>query len=132
MFLVCPKNLQKDSCGLVDLPKFRDLTLEILDSLVDSLLTGGWKETFKNKVDSNAFYGIQLEVRSRRSNSHNQYVLERRSFDAMRLEIIQALRNFLEEQLRLEDDLGDVLNSLSTDKISQLSDEQIRLVQHQS
>ena len=95
-----------------------------------SPLTGGWEETFKNKVDSNTFYGIQLEVRSRRSNSHNQYVSERRSFDAVRLEIIQALRNFLEERLRLKDDLGDVLNSFSKDKISQLSDEQISLVQH--
>ena len=47
----------------------------------------------------------------------------------MRLEIIQAL-SFLEERLRLEDDLSDVLNSLLTAKISQLYDEQIKLVQH--
>ena len=96
------KKLQKDSCGLADFPKFRDDTLEQLDSLVHSSLTGGWEETFKNNVDSNTFYGIYLEVRSRRSNSHNQYVSERRSFDAVRLKITQALRNFLEEQLRLE------------------------------
>ena len=44
-----PKNLQKDSCGLTDLPKFTDYTLEQLDSLVHSPLT---EETFKNKVDS--------------------------------------------------------------------------------
>ena len=62
------------------------------------------KKLLKNKVDSNTFYGIYLEVRSRRSNSHNQYVSERRSFDAVRLKITQALRNFLEEQLRLEND----------------------------
>ena len=51
------KNLQKDSRGLADVPKFTDYTLEQLDSLVHSPLT---EETFKNEVDSNTFYGIQF------------------------------------------------------------------------
>jgi len=87
---------------LSDLLKLKERTIRELESLQTEPLTGGWEETFVGKVDSeNHFFDIDLQESRRRTNSHNLYVPDTRSFAAVHTEIIQSLRNFLEERLSI-------------------------------
>ena len=123
------KNLQKDTCVLSDLPKLKERTIRELESLQTEPLTGGWEETFVGKVDSeNRFFDIDLQESRRRTNSHNLYVPDTRSFAAVRTEIIQSLRNFLEERLSMEDELGCVLETLRPENLSNLSKEKVKAI----
>lgn len=124
------KSLQKDTCMLSELRKLKDRTIKELESLKDESLTGGWEETFNSKVDSeNKFYGIQLEHSWRRTNSVNLYVPDSRSFAAVRTEIVESLRNFLDERLSIDDELIDVVEALTPQNFSTISKEKVKAVQ---
>ena len=116
------KSLQKDTCNLGDLRTLKERTIKELESLRDESLTGGWEETFVSKIDSgNKFYGIQLEESRQRTSPVNLYVPDGRSFTAIRTEIIESLRNFLDERLSIDDKVMDVVEALSPQNLSKLT-----------
>ena len=124
------KSLQKDTCMLSELRKLKDKTIKELESLKDESLTGGWEEMLISNIDSeNKFYGIQLDESRRRTSSVNLYVPDRRSFSAIRTEIVDSLRNFLDECLSIDDELTDVVGVLSPQNFSKLSKENVKAVQ---
>ena len=106
-----------------------DLRKEQSRNLKKESLTGGWEDSFVSKVDvQNKFYDIQLEVSSRRSGPTNLYVPDKRSFTAIRFEIIESLRNFLDERLSIDDEITEIVEALSPQNLSELSNEKVRSI----
>ena len=115
---------------LSELRKLKERTIKELESLKDESLTGGWEEMFTSKIDDdNKFYGIQLDELRRRTSSVNLYVPDRRSFSAIRTEVIDSLRNFLDERLSIDDELMDVVDALSPQNISNITKENVKAIQ---
>ena len=69
-------------------------------------LTGGWEENFNDNLivaeeENNTIYtflGVELLNKQRRGN-HNACVFDRRSFEAIRNEVVESLINFLHDRL---------------------------------
>ena len=121
--------MQKGTCNLGDLRTLKERTIKELESLRDESLTGGWEESFDSKIDSGIFFNcIQLEESRQRTSPVNLYVPDGRSFTAIRTEIIESLRNFLDERLSIEDKVMDVVEVLSPQNLSKLTKENVKSV----
>lgn len=104
IFSRCQNNLQKDTISLIDMMRFVNSTRDQLKDLLKEPLLKGWvsvlqKET-KSSVDEKGFKiyklkEIELNVRKRRTNTHNLHVSEKRDVGAVKNETIQAFDNFL-------------------------------------
>ena len=85
---------------------------------------------FNSKIDNdNKFYGIQLDESRQRTSSVKLYVPDRRSFSTIRTEIINSLRNLLDERLSIDDELMDVVEAFSPQNISNLSKKSVKAIQ---
>ena len=93
---------QDDDTLIFDISRKKQSVLKRLEEMSHNPLTGGWKETFLSELEEgNKFKGVDLTEKERRG-TYNRCVSDRRSFDAIRNEVIQSLFYFLDN--RLDDD----------------------------
>ena len=98
------KKLQADSITIVDIDPEVQKLQKRLDNLSKSPLLGGWEEAFKENFDeqSNTFCGIQVWVKVRRHSEDNPYATDRRQFSAIRNDSIAAIKKFLNQSLKID------------------------------
>ena len=93
---------QDDDILIFDISRKKQSVLKRLEEMSHNPLTGGWEETFLSELDEgNKFKGFALTEKERRG-TYNRYVSDRRSFDAIRNDVIPPLIYFLDN--RLDDD----------------------------
>ena len=96
---------QDDNILIFDIIKKKESVLRRFEELKHTPLVGGWEELFLTKLKlldgQYEFLGNKLNVKDRRG-SHNIYVSDKRTIDAVRNEVIQSVVNFLND--RLDDD----------------------------
>ena len=98
------KRLQSDHITIIDLPNEVTKFQKKLAELLDKPMIGGWEEALKHSMTNDGIlHGIQLWQKERRAIQRNLFVSEPRSFVAIRLECIQAMRHFTESRLALDD-----------------------------
>ena len=103
------KRLQSDDITIVDIVPEAKKFLKKLEKLNDKELLGGWEETFNNNYndEDETFFGITLWQKERRNiRRRNQFVSERRNFNAIRFEILESLKNFMTTRLKLDNRLN--------------------------
>jgi hypothetical protein len=99
------KRLQSDSTIIFDLRAEVGVLLNHLDSMEHSPLLGGIEAEFERELTWNAtdhcgvYKGCQLWVKERRRKSIHLYVSDVRDANAVRFEIIQSIRNFVQTRL---------------------------------
>ena len=98
------KKLQADSITIVDIDPEVQKLQKRLDNLSNSPLLGGWEEAFNENFDeqSNTFCGIQVWVKVRRHSEDNPYATDRRQFSAIRNDSIAAIKKFLNQRLKID------------------------------
>lgn len=84
-----------------------------MKKILETSLIGGWvkalnKDVVETMEGNRELKGFQLIARmSKRRTDHNLYVSEKRDINALRIEINESLCNFLEERMKIDDQLID-------------------------
>ena len=123
-----------DSLTIVDIEPETEKFQKKVDKLSTSPLLGGWEEAFKEKFneEENEFCGIKLWVKTRCRVEANLYVTDHRLFSAVRNESILAIKQFMDQRLKVnknaskaftsftkftanEDDIRDIHHSIAPD-----------------
>ena len=69
---------------LSNLPNLNAKTIKELEELQHEPLTGGWEETFLNKLEGqNMFFDIELQKSARQNSSHNLHAPDCHAFAAV-------------------------------------------------
>ena len=100
---VLQKKLQGDDITIVDIVPETKKFITKIDKLQQRPILGGWEDRFSQSYDeeNETFFGTVLWQKERRSSRRNLYVSETRAFSAIKFEVLQSLRNFMETRLNI-------------------------------
>jgi type IV secretory pathway VirB4 component len=102
---VFQKKLQGDDVIIVDIVPETKKFIAKIDKLHQRPVLGGWEDKFLQSYDeeNGTFFGRVLWQKERRASRRNFYVSETRAFSAIKVEVLQSLRNFMETRLKIDD-----------------------------
>ena len=102
---VFQKKLQGDDITIVDIVPETKKLIAKLDKLHQRPIIGGWEDKFSQSYneEDGKFFGTLLWQKERRTTRRNLYVSETRAFSAIKVEVLQALHNFMERRLDIDD-----------------------------
>lgn len=93
---------QNKQLTILEVEPARDSALAKIKQMLDKPKAGGYEAKILEQVEDDKFHGFPLlSERSRRAT--NRFVTFPRDFEAIRLEILMSIHNFLQERLETDD-----------------------------